>query len=371
MKGLMKNLAFKTSTVMPDSHALFPVMPGLTRLSCRTAGPKKALLLFVLLVPLLVSSPIAAKEPQPKSKTGGITISPASQEIIVTADKKVPGGSFTVTNNNRMPETFTITAVDMGALDETGGLTFSGLAQDYQERYGLAKWLDLSRTQVAVKPGGKQTVAFTIKNDESLTPGGHYGAVIVRRAGETTVLPNQRVALSPQAASLLFLRKVGGERYGLSLTNLASDHSIWRMPTKATLNFRNDGNVHVVPRGVVRVRDALGREIAKGIINPESGLVLPERSRTFSVALSSQARVIWPGRYTVEAAYRHDGEERFTHTQQTFYTANLRILLLLLAALAVLIFAGYQVWRRRLWKSLWRGLWRVPWKRRPKFRSPR
>jgi len=326
---------------------------------------RKKLLLFIVLV-LFVSVPVVGAAEKPKSKKSGITISPASQEIIVKDNKKTATGSFTVTNNSGVSETFSAVAVDMGALDDTGGLTFSGLSQDYQQKYGLARWLQLSKTQVVVKPGGKETIAFAIKDQAALSPGGHYGAVIVRRAAESAPLAERRIALSPQAASLVFLRKVGGEKYGLSLSGTTSDYSLWHMPSKVVLDFQNNGNVHLVPRGVVRIRDGLGREVAKGIINPESALVLPEVSRTFTVALNSQARVIWPGRYTIQAEYRYDGEDQFTHVSQTFYTANLRILLLLLATFLVLFFAVYMAWRRRVWRRL-----RLPKFRRRKHRLRR
>jgi hypothetical protein len=303
-----------------------------------------ALVALLLLITLGFNSVSAQNK-----KSGGITISPASQEIVLDKDEKTLSGSFTVTNNNDTPETFMLSTVDMGALDETGGLVFSGLPQDYQEKYGLAKWISLSRTSVTVKPKTKEAIDFTIKNEALLSPGGHYGAVIVRRAEDKTPLSDQRISLSPQAASLIFLRKVGGEVYGLSLPHVTSNHSIWRLPTKVDLPFKNDGNVHVVPRGIVRLKNTFGDEIAKSIINPESSIVLPERSRTLHVAFDNLPRTIWPGRYHLEVEYRYDGQEHPTYLSQTFYTANLRVLLLLVGLLLALLLAGYKL-RRRIWR---------------------
>jgi hypothetical protein len=241
----------------------------------------------------------------------------------------------------------------MGSLDETGGLIFSGLPQDYQQKYGLTKWVSLAQSKLTIPARKVGKVDFTIKNEASLSPGGHYGAIIVRQVGEQ-LSSNERIALSPQAASLIFLRKVGGEKYGLSLPRIESNHSIWRLPTKVKLPFKNDGNVHVVPRGVVRIKDSVGREIAKGIINPESALILPERGRSFSVSLDPQAQIIWPGRYTIEVEYRYDGRDKLSHISQTFYTANLRVFLLLLALGLSLLFIGYTIWKNKSWRHLTR-----------------
>jgi hypothetical protein len=319
---------------------------------------KRLLIALAALLLVPANIPMFAAQPRPK-KTGGVTISPASQEIIVQPKDKTPRGSFKITNQNAAAETFTLSAIDMGALDETGGLAFTGLAQDYQKKYGLAPWISLNRTSLRVKPGATETITFTIRNDDSLSPGGHYGAVVVRRAGEQTSRSDQ-VAFSPQAATLLFVRKVGGEVLGLSLPRVETDHSVWRLPTEVKLPFKNDGNVHVVPRGVVRLIDPRGREIAKGIINPESALILPERSRTFPVALEAPSRTIWPGRYTIEVTYRYDGQDQTTRLSQTFYTANLRILLLLVFGALALIFILYRLRKHKAGRSIARRLkfWR-------------
>lgn len=296
-------------------------------------------------------------------KTGGITISPASQEIVVKKDEGEKGGSFMVINNNDVVETFELSTVDMGALDDTGGVAFSGLSQDYQRKYGLAKWVVLSRNLVTIAPKGRETVAFTIKNDDSLSPGGHYGALIVRRARDRGGEPKRRIALSPEAASLLFLRKVGGEVYGLALTRISSNDNLWHLPSEVNLPFKNEGNTHVVPRGIVRIKTASGEEIAKGIINPESSVILPEHTRNFTVTLRSQTRVIWPGKYHVEVAYRYDGREHFSYQGTTFYTANLRVVMMGLGVLAILSLVIYKT-RRHIRKFSRRVRRIFRWKRR-------
>ncbi len=306
---------------------------------------KRALALIVPIVLLVFSIPLASAQ---KNRSGA-TITPAFQHVVIGNGKPEANRSFSLQNNSDQSATFEISTVDMGALDETGGLVFSGLSQDYEKKYGLAEWVELPNTRVEVAGKKAVTVPFVIKNQDSLSPGGHYGAIIVRQVASRA--SDKQVAISPQVASLVFLLKRGGEVYGLSLSDMKSRHNIWSLPTKIELPFQNTGNVHVVPRGIVRLKNPQGNEMAKTIINPESALILPERSRVFVVALDTQSRSVWPGHYTIEVDYRYDGQEKFTHLEQSFYTANLRILLLDGGFILLFGFVTYKVWKTKAWRQ--------------------
>lgn len=308
---------------------------------------RQILALGVLLV--LVGTSVGSAGALDRKKSGGLTITPALQHLVVNGDQGTQEGTFSVQNDSDQAATFELSTVDMGTLDDTGGLIFSGLPQDYQKKHGLANWVQLPQTTLDIAAGKVATVRFNIKNDVSLSPGGHYGAIIVKQANRQAGADKQ-VSLSPQAASLLFLLKRGGEIYQLTLQNIKAPHSAWRLPTKVELPFKNEGNVHLVPRGVVSLKNMRGAEVARGVINPESSMVLPERTRTLYVSFDKNAKVTWPGRYTVEVLYRYDGQENFSRHTQVFYAANLRVLLILASSLVALITITY-LFRRQLWRA--------------------
>ncbi|HTE58340.1 MAG TPA: hypothetical protein VK694_06355 [Verrucomicrobiae bacterium] len=307
---------------------------------------KRTLVLATLLV-LVSSGTAVALE---RKKTGGVTITPALQQLVVEGDQGTREGTFTVQNDSDQTATFDLSTIDMGTLDDTGGLVFSGLSQDYQKKYGLANWMELPQTRLDIPAGKAATIRFTIKNNVLLSPGGHYGAIIVKQANKQTDVDKQ-VTLSPQAASLLFLLKRGGEVYQLSLQDIKAPHNAWSLPTVVELPFKNEGNVHLVPRGVVSIKNMKGAEIARGIINSESSMVLPERTRTLHVSFDKLAKVTWPGRYTVEVLYRYDGQENFSKYTQVFYAANLRILMVMAMSVLALATVIY-VLRRQLRKAV-------------------
>lgn len=282
----------------------------------------------------------------------GITISPPFQNIDILPGQNSVTQSFSVTNNDNIPVIFDLSSVDMGSLDETGGVVFSGLPADYADKYGAAKWVVLSKTSITISPHSTQSISFIVTSNDTLRPGGHYGAIIVKTTDGSRPSENQ-IKFDPQAAMLLFIRKIGGEIYNLNLEQPKLETKLWTLPDKLQIQLKNNGNVHVVPRGVVKITDSRGRLVGQGIINPESSLVLPERTRGYQTSFPRSSWWRLPGRYKVEIAYRYDGLTEFTFATQSFFFWNLPMLLTTLVGLILLIFTcrfikqRYGNWLRR------------------------
>lgn len=312
---------------------------------------------------MLISVGIAGHAFAATNGKGGVTISPPFQDITVLPNQTLVPQNFAVSNNNDAPVTFDLSTVDMGALDDTGGVVFSGLTADYQQKYGLAKWLQLDRPTVTVAAHATQSVNFSIINDSTLGPGGHYGAIVVKPQGGSATSKNQ-VSLNPQAATLLFVRKVGGEVYGLNFVGGTTGTSWWQLPRQLTIKLKNTGNVHVVPRGFALIEDSHGNQIGKGIINQDSSLILPERTRDYTISWQRLKRIMWPGKYTVDVFYRYDGIDRYQHAVYTITFINLPFIL----SISVIIIA--LLWL--IWRAFPGLRKRIPWfKKRVKEPKPK
>ena len=207
----------------------------------------------------------------------------------------------------------------MGQADGDGRLRaaeLGGVSLDREgaskSKYGLASQMRVEgATEGILLPRGQVTkLPILIDNSTDLAPGGHYGAALVGLS-DATQSSGSNVSVRQELVSLFFVKKQGGEQYGLDLQDLAVDNPR-ALPDKVTMRFANTGNVHVVPRGYVEVTDPGGKLIAKGIINPESTLVMPESTRQFVSLLQPVASSNVPGVYRVTAYYRYDGQEKFS-----------------------------------------------------------
>lgn len=243
---------------------------------------------------------------------GTFSVEPLFTDIRLDAEEE-QSFSLEVGNTTSDPVVFRISFVDFGSLGESGGIAFLGEGSNLQKRYGLASWLSAEKDVVTVFPQSKETVYLTVRNRESLSPGGHYGAVMFRaeKEGNDDKDNASVVSVSPNFTALVFVRKTGGEREELNFKDTVVRADMLGVPEKASERFQNSGNVHVTPRGIVEVRDMFGRLVRRGILNEESGIILPESYRLYPVALQPLDKAVFPGFYMVTATYRFDGQDAF------------------------------------------------------------
>ncbi|MDB5171002.1 MAG: hypothetical protein JWO35_696 [Candidatus Saccharibacteria bacterium] len=237
---------------------------------------------------------------------GGITLSPFEQQLSIAPDDTTRIFNLDLTNNTSSLQELSLSARDFGSLNDTGGVLLEG-SKAYAQKYGLTSWLALGTNTVVLQPGEKRSVPVTIENRDSLQPGGHYGAVVAS-VNSLNGQGDNKVVINQQLLSLILVKKVGGERYNLKLKDVDQNGNWFRLPSKVKLRFQNPGNVHVVPRGVVKLKSPSGKILAQGIINSESAYILPETFRELYVPLTKVASSApLPGAYSVEVDYRYDG----------------------------------------------------------------
>ncbi|MBP7060582.1 MAG: hypothetical protein KBA91_01215 [Candidatus Moranbacteria bacterium] len=250
----------------------------------------------------------------------GISVAPVFQEV--SFDAQQDRSDFLITLKNETSQTVVLrpSVFDFGSLDESGGVAFLGTADALERKYGLASWMRLGKDVIFLEAGEVEQLSVTVENRESLSPGGHYGAVVFQVGSGDDALPkDNRVAVNQLVSVLVFAKKTGGEIYSVELKEVDWSRNPFLIPKSLRLRFQNAGNVYVTPRGVVTVTDPVGRVVGKGSINPESGLVLPETQRVYVTALSLLTRALFPGWYILETRYRFDGKDEFLVTQERFF----------------------------------------------------
>lgn len=295
-------------------------------------------------------SPLAAAQTvtvDPNKQVQGITMSPPLKEVTLGPGLLEADTTVTLKNTSGQDLSATVQAVDFKSLDEYGGVSLENVGAP-ATKYSLAKWMDLPAGNMVDMPKGQtETIPVTIENTKDLTPGGHYGAVLISVTSASASSPNT-VGFKQQLVSLIFVKKLGGEVYGLQLASLKPNTTA-TVPEDVSLRFKSTGNVHVVPRGYVAVTDPQGKLVAKGIINEASTIILPGTERQLVTLLQPVAPAAASGRYKVTAYYRYDGQNKFT-TKTIYFTRGVQPLQLILGALAVaiiIVFTVLAVRRRR------------------------
>ncbi len=264
--------------------------------------------------------------------SGGFSISPPFVSVTLLPAENSHSEILTVANHNTFSQTFQLSVVDFGSLNDSGGVQFLGVnGQEMQKyKYSLASWLQLEKDRLEVAAGSEEKVKVTVLNKDSLTSGGHYGAVLFSQVSD--VKPGSVVNVNQAYASLFFVDKQGGaEIKQLDLRKIEHDAAWFRLPSTVLLRFQNSGNVHLVPRGTVTVVDVLGRVVGKGLINSDSAIILPESFRVYRTQLYPLSRLFFPGNYTINVNYRYDGVADTTLVKDHYFSAGAPLFWLLLA----------------------------------------
>ncbi len=232
-------------------------------------------------------------------------MSPTIKELEISSGLIEAHSTIVLTNHNQQPVAVTVRTADMSSINDSLGFGKSSVSL---AKYGLANWMSLPGGDQVIIPSGKTVdIPVSITNRSDLAPGGHYGAVVVSAGSANTA--SNTLGFKQELVSLVFVKKHGGEQYGLQLTRMKPDGG--SQPDIVSLTFRDTGNVHVVPRGEVRLEDAKGTLLSKGIINPESTIVLPGGERQFVVIMKPVASSHALGRYKLTAYYHPEGVAQY------------------------------------------------------------
>jgi len=258
-----------------------------------------------------------------KAETGNdsLRISPFYSDVTIGEKDESKQLVFKIANQSSGETSVKLSFVDLGTLDASGGIPFQGMKLEEGApggKYSLAEWVRMEKEQETIGPGETKDIIVTILNDGKLSSGGHYGALMVQ-AQSSEENENLKMKVSPILTAMVFLKKEGGEIYDLVLDKNEMKKTYFSFPEKVTLLFSNRGNVHVIPRGTVTVKDLLGRTIARSAINIESRLILPETSRTMEVPIRKFPGIRLSGKYEIQIDHRYDGKNEFDSQKIGFY----------------------------------------------------
>jgi len=280
----------------------------------------------------------------------GLRISPVLQDVSLPANKPSVSYGVTIANNTGVDQAFRLAVRDFGSLDESGGVAFLGdPASEFVQAHGLSGWMSLDKSSVTVPVGGKIQVVVTIRNDDKLRLGGHYGVLTAEAlTAPGTPASSTRVGVTQVLSSLFLVVKDGSPPPNLRLlSQVLGGNSLWHLPDGVFQRFEDDGDVHVVPRGIITITDPLGRMVERGVMNEDSGNILPGSIRRFQTPLVSIAWASLPGRYTITSAYRYDGKlDTQVSTSMFWYVGTGGVVIGVFALLLVLA-GGLTWWLRR------------------------
>lgn len=296
--------------------------------------------------PKTVATPAPAVDP-------GYTLSPLP-DAVVYDDFVVGPGKIELTMNPGESRTVDVTIANRLGTEKSFSVTeedFTGsndlkrpviLLGDDRGPYSLKDFVHIPSSVVDIPHAEKAFIPVQISIPANAQPGGLYGSVIVsvatRSAG--TVSPDgQTTASNPiitRLATLFFVRIAGDAKEEGSLTqfSLAGGKSFLfdNGPLAFDLVFRNTGNVHLVPQGVITVTNMFGSEM--GAIDVDPWFSMPQSLRFREVGWTPPFLF---GRYTARALVKRGYGSTTDEMTLVFWVIPWKIILAVFVGLVLII----------------------------------
>jgi len=279
---------------------------------------------------------------QSLNSTSSTIIAPTFQEVTLLADQESQTAQIEVTNQNNQVQTFDLFAIGVNQIDNQGNVILADKPLSNAEN-PISEFVTFPESTIEILPNQKKAIAFTVNNSQNLTPGGNYVVIMLRAQPIDSQLTTNQSVL-PAISSFVLIRKLGGERYNLSLTEMeGGDRQLWwQLPKSIQLVFENQGNIHTTPRGQITISDIFGRTVVEGTINESSQFVFPRTQKEVPIQLR-QIRPTWPIMlYNVTAQGRSDpGDSTFTRQSYSVFLSHTAGLFI--ASLIVVTSVGYLI----------------------------
>ncbi len=215
----------------------------------------------------------------------------------------------------------------------------------------LAEWFTISSDPITISREQSIEIPFSVKVPEDASPGGHFAAILVGTKPPESVSGQARLQTAQVVTSLFFAKVAGDVVEAGNIREFLTTKSLLGTPEVTfSLRFENKGNVHLQPRGDIKIFNMWGEERGTIPINQYTnfGNVLPDSIRKFLFTWKGEWSPSDIGRYTAIATLGYGSDEKkFTSAETVFWVLPLKFMSLVMIGLV--LFFGLLTWLVRLY----------------------
>lgn len=245
---------------------------------------------------------VVAAEGQP-----GITVSPARLQLTLPKGQQSQAASVMLKNSYSQRLNFAATI--RGVQQSSDGSLVPDVGQGESPFKDI---LGVSPATFDLDAGQSINLTIQLTGSDQLAPGGQYAALLVTQVPEKS----GNVRLTPAVAAGLFIVKEEGAVRQLTASISRANGSLLKSSNQVDVLFRNEGNVPLTPRAVVRLTDPTGQVVAQGISNEESLTVMPGKDVKVRTVLQPVGSSWHPGKYRLSVQYRYEGSDQTSELAQ-------------------------------------------------------
>ncbi len=274
-------------------------------------------------------------------------VGPGKIEMELSAGQS---GTFDLLVSNRLGtnKTFQLSSEDFTGSDDPSQ-TIILLGSD-RGPYSLQDFIKVGSTSLDIDHGSRVRIPVSVSIPKNAEPGGLYGSVIVSTMSKAGDMGDNTgvVSTNPiftRIAVLIFIKikgevKEDGKLVDFSLTQnkkivSGTDDIIFN------LFFKNDGNIHLNPKGTIVIENMLGSTV--GSIDVEPWYAMPKSLRFREVSWTPKFLF---GKYTATASIMRGYGDFKDEIKYTFWAIPWKLFLVVLVVVVVIVVLVRKSFRR-------------------------
>lgn len=223
-----------------------------------------------------------------------------------------------------------------GSRDPGQTVVFYGEGESHNS---LKNYLKPELTKFTLTHGQRMILPVEISVPQDAEPGGRYGSVLVTSSpygGEVGVEKEKatgQISLNSRLGALFFIRIKGDVKEDGFLKELKTKKRFYeKSPISFDILFENNGSVHLLPYGVVEIKNFFNKKI--GEIKLDPWYVMPDSLRLREVKWNSK----WLcGKYTASVSINRGYQNIVDQKSVDFWVIPWRIILIGLVSLFLIV----------------------------------
>jgi len=287
----------------------------------------------IVLSLLLLSFVVIPKSASAQSQINTLSIEPAVLNLELDSDNKT---SSIVVITNQYDSEIKLVSELKGIEDQSGRIIPSGDVDSVVENS-----VKLSATDFSIPPHSRYFLTVTVNDSPELTAGGHYATLVFTDKSKAA----EKSSIKFQLSVGIFITKKQGAIKKIELTKHEFTKNRFSFPSSASLEFINDGNVHLTPRGYLRIYDKK-MVYYETVLNTQSKVILPLKRYAQELQINIQDSSWLPKKITTELGYRGDGIADAKFYKEYFWYIPLRFLLIVASSLGGLVLVSILLRRK-------------------------
>lgn len=259
-------------------------------------------------------------------------------------------GTFDLLVSNRLgtAKIFNLTSEDFtGSTDKEQTVILLG---DDRGPYSLQDFIKIGSTTLSLDHASRARIPVSVSIPKNAEPGGLYGSVIVSTMSKSDEAKNTSgvVSTNPiftRIAVLIFIKVKGEVKEDGKLISfaLAQNKKVVSGTDSVIFDlfFKNDGNIHLNPKGTITIQNMLGSTV--GIIDVEPWYAMPKSLRFREVAWKPKFLF---GKYTATATILPGYGQSKDEISYTFWAIPWKMFLIVFVVVVAVVALFRRLYRR-------------------------